>query len=62
MIDDFLKTAGWGDAALTPLAGDASARRYSRLHHGNDTAILMDDPEGDTGLFARLGRIPAQLY
>ena len=56
MIDDFLKTAGWGDAALTPLAGDASARRYSRLHHGNDTAILMDDPEGDTGLFARLAR------
>ena len=52
----FLETAQWNAAAVTPLAGDASARRYSRLDRGGDTAILMEDPEGDTALFARLAR------
>jgi hypothetical protein len=43
-IDDFLRRAGWGDAARTPLAGDASFRRYVRLSAPNRTAMLMDAP------------------
>ncbi|MGR3343017.1 MAG: phosphotransferase [Paracoccaceae bacterium] len=41
---DFLQAAGWGDAADSPLAGDASARNYTRLSRKDtsETAILMD--------------------
>ncbi|WP_417723226.1 aminoglycoside phosphotransferase family protein [Salipiger sp.] len=46
----------WEGARAEPLAGDASSRRYSRLHLGERSAILMLDPEGDTALFARLAR------
>jgi tRNA threonylcarbamoyl adenosine modification protein YjeE len=42
----FVTQAGWGDARVMPLAGDASARRYFRLHGPQGTAILMDDPAG----------------
>ncbi|MCR8549594.1 phosphotransferase [Salipiger sp. P9] len=52
----FLARAGWDAARAMPLAGDASARRYTRLARGGETAILMEDPEGDTALFARLAR------
>lgn len=41
---DFIKRAGWGDAKITPLAGDASNRRYDRLHLDGKTAVLMDAP------------------
>ncbi|MDA0187260.1 MAG: hypothetical protein O3C59_07265, partial [Proteobacteria bacterium] len=40
----FLRDVGWQDAAQTPLAGDASARRYLRLARGADSAILMQAP------------------
>ena len=40
----FLAEAGWGAAALEPLAGDASFRRYIRLRGENGTAMLMDAP------------------
>ena len=40
----FLAQAGWADAAIEPLAGDASFRRYFRLRRGLDTAMLMDAP------------------
>jgi aminoglycoside/choline kinase family phosphotransferase len=43
-ITSFLTTHGWGTAARTPLAGDASARRYLRLARGDERAILMDSP------------------
>lgn len=56
MTDTLLAEAGWADATATPIAGDASARRYTRLAKGAERAILMDDPEGDTALFARLSR------
>lgn len=52
----FLDTAGWGDAQQVGLAGDASARRYLRLFRGDQSAILMQDPEGDVALFARLAQ------
>lgn len=55
-MTDFLDAAGWGTARQEALAGDASARRYTRLFRGDKTAILMQDPEGDVALFARLAR------
>lgn len=46
--DTFLTTAGWASATQTPLAGDASLRRYIRLHRDGQPAMLMDAPP-DTG-------------
>ena len=55
----FAARAGWGDARHTPLAGDASARRYERLARGDATAVLMDDPppESSVGSFLRIARL-----
>jgi hypothetical protein len=41
---DFLAQHGWPGAEIRPLAGDASFRRYFRVHRGADTAVLMDAP------------------
>jgi aminoglycoside/choline kinase family phosphotransferase len=41
---DFLVGAGWADAAVTPLAADASFRSYHRVRRGEDRAVLMDAP------------------
>lgn len=41
---DFLARHGWGGAAIAPLAGDASFRRYFRVTHGARSAVLMDAP------------------
>ncbi len=41
---DFLQQYGWGDAILSPVAGDASFRRYFRVRDGDRRAILMDAP------------------
>ncbi|MDE2405436.1 MAG: phosphotransferase [Sphingomonadales bacterium] len=43
-LDEFLSRAGWGEATIEPLAGDASFRRYFRLRRGEKTAMLMDAP------------------
>ncbi|WP_340107960.1 aminoglycoside phosphotransferase family protein [Pikeienuella sp. HZG-20] len=40
----FLAREGWGAAALRPLAGDASNRRYERVEAGRRRAVLMDAP------------------
>ncbi len=40
----FLDRAGWGGAAILPLAGDASFRRYFRVERGDQRAVLMDAP------------------
>jgi aminoglycoside/choline kinase family phosphotransferase len=40
----FLERHGYGSATRTPLAGDASARRYERLGGGPRPAILMHCP------------------
>lgn len=49
MLDDamtpFLAAHGWADAQVSPLAGDASNRRYSRVRHVDGRkAVLMDAP------------------
>jgi aminoglycoside/choline kinase family phosphotransferase len=41
---DFLAKHGWAGAEIRPLAGDASFRRYFRIHRGDETAVLMDSP------------------
>src|SRR5690349_5116318 len=41
---DFLAAHGWDGAEIRPLAGDASFRRYFRVHRGGETAVLMDAP------------------
>ncbi|MCY4549107.1 MAG: phosphotransferase [Defluviicoccus sp.] len=43
-IARFLAGAGWGGAAVAPLAADASFRRYLRVRRGAETAVLMDAP------------------
>ena len=40
----FLSAAGWEHAAIVPLAGDASFRRYFRVIDGARRAVLMDAP------------------
>ncbi|MDQ1901410.1 phosphotransferase [Paracoccus sp. WLY502] len=47
----FVAGAGWADARVVPLAGDASARRYFRLAGARGSAVLMDDPGGSCGPF-----------
>ena len=41
---DFLAAHGWEGAEIRPLAGDASFRRYFRVHRGLAQAVLMDAP------------------
>ncbi len=40
----FLKSAGWSDAMLVPITGDASFRRYFRLQRVGEVRVLMDAP------------------
>ncbi len=41
----FLNGAGWRGAAVTPLPGDASTRRYARVEKDGRNAMLMDQPQ-----------------
>jgi aminoglycoside/choline kinase family phosphotransferase len=40
----FLDDHGWAGAEIAPLAGDASFRRYFRVHDRGRRAVLMDAP------------------
>jgi hypothetical protein len=53
---DFLARHGWEGAEIRPLAGDASFRRYFRIHRNGETAVLMDAPpeHEDIGPFLRV--------
>lgn len=44
LLQTFLSQAGWAAADRTPLAGDASLRRYVRLSMNGARAIVMDAP------------------
>ena len=63
MIEAFLSRHGWGEAARTPLAGDASFRRYERLEQGDARAVLMDapPPKEDVRPFVAIARFLASL-
>ncbi|MBU2980358.1 phosphotransferase [Lentibacter algarum] len=43
-IEAFLAKSGWSEATRSPLAGDASNRRYERLSLRGQPAVLMDAP------------------
>ena len=43
-LAEFTSRAGWGDADVAPLPGDASFRRYFRLSRGAQSAMLMHAP------------------
>ena len=45
-MQTFLSSAGWDDAELHPLPGDASTRRYVRASLNGRTAMVMDQPQG----------------
>ena len=54
----FVRCAGWGDAQESLLAGDASFRKYYRLHRASGTAVVMDSPAAHEPVepFVRVGR------
>ena len=58
VVEPFLKQAGWAAAAIEPLPGDASFRRYFRLRRGEQTAMLMHapPPNEDPAPFLRAAR------
>jgi aminoglycoside/choline kinase family phosphotransferase len=43
-LHPFLSHAGWGDAEVDPIPGDASFRRYFRIRDGSRKAMLMHAP------------------
>lgn len=54
---DFLDTNGWHGAAIAPITGDASFRRYFRVSESGRRAILMDaPPPEDPAPFLTLAR------
>ena len=55
---DFVRRAGWGDAAERLLAGDASFRKYFRLTRPGGQAVVMDapPPQEDVRPFVRVAR------
>jgi N-acetylmuramate 1-kinase len=61
-ISTFLAQAGFGGTRATPLAEDASFRRYLRLAGGPRPAVLMDaPPPEDVRSFLRVGEHLARL-
>jgi N-acetylmuramate 1-kinase len=60
----FLADHGWAGATIAPLAGDASFRRYFRVHGADgSTAVLMDAPPDreDSRPFLAIGRTLADM-
>ncbi len=55
---EFLERSGWGGAAIDPIPGDASFRRYFRIITGGRNALLMHapPPEEDVGPFVAVAR------
>jgi len=57
----FLDAHGWHVADAAPLAGDASARRYTRLRQGQGRAILMSAEAQDHAGFDAFMAVAARL-
>lgn len=53
-IARLIHRAGWAEARLIPLAGDASSRRYFRLLDGDRSAVLMDAAPGTTDSYVAM--------
>lgn len=52
----FLEKAGWGNAQLSWLQGDASTRSYARLKEDARAAVLMNAPKSPDGPVIRDGK------
>ena len=50
--NEFLRGAAWKNCSCEALCGDASARRYFRVRHGSESAILIDEHLCGLGLRA----------
>lgn len=62
-IGGFLRNAGHGAARRTRLAGDASGRRYERIHTTDGKTMILMDADPETGEDIRpFLRIRAHLY
>lgn len=61
-LEDFLATAAPGYRDLTMVSGDASFRKYYRIHHQNSTYIVMDAPpqQENAELFSQVSQAFAQ--
>ena len=58
----FLDRMGWGMAKPSPVAGDASARNYTRLHLTDDySAVLMQTPKSEIKSQAAFRDVAAYL-
>jgi N-acetylmuramate 1-kinase len=55
-MDAFIGDAGWDDASIGYLQGDASSRAYTRLSMGSGRAVLMDAPRQPDGPAVRDGK------
>lgn len=53
-LNDWLNLHFKQPFTLTPLAGDASFRRYYRLHQGNNSFVVMDAPPQKEPIFSFL--------
>ena len=61
-IRDALAMTIWANWSVTPIAGDASARRYFRLEKsGMQSVILMDDPQNAANATTRFRDIAQAL-
>ncbi|MEX6724467.1 aminoglycoside phosphotransferase family protein [Parapedomonas caeni] len=62
-VASFLAAYDWHGAAMVPLAGDASHRRYVRLTRGDESAVLMIAPPDKEAVepFVAIGRHLATL-
>lgn len=61
-LETLLRTAGWAGAAASPVAGDASARRFTRLARPDGSrAILMDASAEANGSSARFADLSAWI-
>ncbi|SMX41161.1 Phosphotransferase enzyme family protein [Octadecabacter ascidiaceicola] len=62
LVQEWLATTKWANWKRTPLAGDASARRYERIFGPDDqSVILMDAPLKTCGRQFRFVEIAAHL-
>jgi N-acetylmuramate 1-kinase len=55
-MDGFIGEAGWGEADIAYLQGDASTRAYARLSIGSGRAVIMDAPRQPDGPPVRDGK------
>lgn len=59
-LERLLAETGFADAERTPLAGDASTRRYERLQLGDRRAMLMDAPKSNESAPCPPGATPSE--